>query len=194
MKKLTKGFVLFGALGLSVACADGYNYVDSDRFEAIEQLTSGFEGNMEFVDNGQISGDIGAVRIDSNNAELNGADQGNASYIEVMGQGENGIAMNVLSIEGGIDHDALQPGFASNFNAQEYDSDLFVTAIGCSGDREYDWDYDQPADDVDIEVLPGDSDDSMRIDYTARTRPLDPMSGAPTGDVQTSSGSFTVLR
>lgn len=196
MNIFTKGFVLVGALGLSVACADGYDYnnPDQSRFQPVTELTSGFAGNMQFERSGQLEGEIGAVNVDSTTASLNGIDEGDVSYVEVMAQGQNGIGMNVLSIQGGLNNPQLQPGFTGNFTNEDYGSPLYVEAVGCSGDREYDWDYDVPADDVEIEVTPGDSDDSVTINYTLRTRVSDPMNGAPTGDVQNASGSFTALR
>ncbi len=56
--------------------------------------------------------------------------------------------------------------------------EFYVDAVGCSGDSNYDWDYDEPAEDVVLEVM-GEDEDSIEIEVTG-TLPAEDERAEPT--------------
>ena len=196
MNKIAIGFTILAA-ALMVGCIDSYDYGanDSSRFQPDQQMNGGFGGNIDLTD-GRMAGEIGQVAVDTTRPELNGYDDGDFAYVEVLGAGENGVAMNIVELNGGLDHPALQDGFTQRFSYDDYfagdESELRVMSLGCSGDEAFAWDYDQPASETEIAVL--EVEDGLQIDYVASTERIDPMTGVSTGEMQTSEGSFVIQR
>jgi hypothetical protein len=194
MNKIATGFTLAAAM-MMVGCIASYENtsVDNDRFERAEQLGSGFGGNIDLTD-GRLQGEIGRVDIDNQSPELSGFDDGGFAYIEVLGAGNNGVAMNIVELNGGLDHPSLTDGFTGTFSYDDYfeaeEGDLRVMSLGCSGDEAYAWDYDQPASETTIEVL--EVEEGLRVDYISSTERVDPMTGVSTGEMQSSEGSFVI--
>lgn len=194
MKKIALLTAAVSAIALTVGCIDAYSYQDADneRFNRINDFTGGFTGNIDLRD-GALEGDIGAVSVDNSGALLNGYDDQGFAYVEVLATGDNGVAMNIVELNGGLNHPDLQDGFTRTFSYEDaFNEDgLTATSLGCSGDEAYDWAYDAPADETEIAVT--ETDEGMRIDYTSRTEVFDAFTGNPTGDMQSASGSFVIV-
>jgi hypothetical protein len=92
-------------------------------------------------------------------------------------------AMIMLDVQGGLNHPRFEPGNTLSFQGYGYDEpmmeqeggELYVSAIGCSSDDDVDMDswiddggdyFDEPADEVYIEVLDGPTDDTKILDVT----------------------------
>ena len=79
--------------------------------------------------------------------------------------------MTIVEIQGGLNHPDLQPGSTLSFDQSTYPSadDLQINVIGCAGPAPGQWDYDRPAEDVEVEVEQDPNDeDVLMLKYTAR--------------------------
>jgi len=70
-------------------------------------------------------------------------------------------------------------------------NEIHIEVMACAGESAYMWDYDEPAETVQVSVLETDDPDVIQIDYTTKVR-TQPILGLP-GD-ETSSGSFLLRR
>lgn len=199
MKKLASLSSVVGALAIATTgCMTQNEYYDQYDPDAVELISDDdmmqYQGNLALTE-GHMRGDVGTVRgIDGPSSLLTGYGDGEYASIEVHAEGREGAAMNLLEIYGGLD--ALEPGFSRTFAASDemrYDT-LGVQLLNCSGESRYAWDYDEPADEVHLEVSETDIPETLRVDYTATTHELDPFTGMPTGRVSLVEGQFDVER
>ena len=159
---------------------------NSDGVERFSDQGYGVFGDVALRD-GRLVGDIGPVRNLDNDATLSGWDDGNYTTLEVVAQNQDGAAMNLIDIYGGIDHPLLRPGTTHTFSgvdiAEEGALQLYV--LGCAGDAPYQWTYDTPADEVEVTV--SETEDGLRrFDFTTRTASGD------FGGTLVSTGTFVV--
>lgn len=173
---------------------DGYNETAYEVSEASEWIDD-FGGNIDAF-NGSLRGDIGSLTQLNGIASVNGYGEAEYADVEVMTIGSSGSAMHLLQFVGGLDHPALTPGAHLEFNGSEDDvlysdgNELFVYSMNCSGEGQpYDWDYDQQADRVTLDVSETDEEGVIQIDYQTEAT-----TGPFQNDVQTSSGSFLLRR
>lgn len=203
MKVVTKKLVTlsslvaaFGALTGCMTQNEYYDQYDSERVEFVERsgVVDAYEGNLDLLA-GHMRGDVGNVRdIDSNASLLTGYGDTEYASVELHADTRSGVAMNLLDIYGGLD--ALEPGLVQTFRSSD-DIDygaLNVQVLNCAGQARYSWDYDQPADEVQVRVSEADEPGALRVNYTARTFDVDPFTGLQTGGVSEVAGSFDVAR
>ena len=168
---------------------DGY----SEDLEYFDESGGRAYGNIDAQD-GRIIGDFGSLRGVDAPATVSGYDEGNYATIEVLTENQSGSAMHYIEINGGINHPALRPGAELRFAGDDYpidDSQLYMTAVACSGQSAYAWDYDEGSDELTATVSETEDPDVVRIDYTSEVR-NDREFGF--NDVEVSSGSFLLRR
>ena len=189
MKKLALTSSL--TLLLAAGCMVDRTYESSFAEEGTYELWSddyGFFGNLE-ADNARLAGDIGPVRDLDEDARVSGWDDGTYSDLEVLVESDRGSAMKLLNFHGGIGHPALRPGTTMTFRGGDYPSSngIYVEALGCSGPSPYEWDYDLPADEVEITVEEGPEEGSQTFVFTTITR-----NGYEFGAPSVATGSFVL--
>ncbi len=136
----------------------GGDYGDSDELDATQGALTGRVG--------EVVGLEGAARI--HEAHVFDSDSANTyAYIELRASGTRGVAMQGVHIDR---FDSLHIGDELHFSSEEYrgDGTPYVSVIGCSGPDDGNWDYDEPAEDVDLLVGEGPTLDTMRLTITAR--------------------------
>lgn len=192
---LAKLSSLVGAVALVQAgCMSQNEYAEQydDSFEYLAPADEyAYQGNLEVLA-GHMRGDVGGRNVDSDASLLTGYGDADYASVEVHAEGRDGAAMNLVDIFGGID--ALSPGLQRTFSARDevnYDA-LSVSVLNCAGDSRYAWDYDQPADEVEVAVSEGSEPGVLRVSYTARTFEQDPFTSLPTGRTSDVSGHFDV--
>lgn len=76
--------------------------------------------------------------------------------------------MTNLTVTGGLNHAALQPGAHLVFSrTTPAINGLRVSALGCSGPMRPNYTYDRTADTVTVDVMPGSAPDTRRIVFKA---------------------------
>lgn len=154
--------------------------LDSMYDESLPEGMQSSDGLRELRGDAFLSGDIGPVSDINNQADVTsyGEDWDGYKYdyveLNVYDDARGSWAMIGLNIQGGLDNAALRPGTTHTFSAfSEYgggeEGDLYVDAIGCSDadttgegwdDEAY---FDEPAEQVVLEVEPGDNPGSKQI-------------------------------
>jgi hypothetical protein len=137
---------------------------DSEYRDLIGQLpirSGSLDGNI---------GDVDGLRQD-NPTDTSGWGEPYYASVYTVGWGDNGAAMTILEVEGGLHHDALQDGAELEFNL--YDDaaadGLNIYTVGCSGPEENNWEFDQVADETKITVTEDPADPSLlNVDYEAQ--------------------------
>lgn len=131
-----------------------------------------------------------AVRVDDSvRVDAYHETYGTSGFTEVMTTApevEDGAAMVLLFIDGGLNHEALVPGAAFNFSPDSRNIEgLSIDAIGCSGPEDGNWsDFDVPAEDIDIIVEEGEEPGTQVLSYFATFYDYD-------GNKTSAAGSFT---
>lgn len=197
MNKLTPLLALLATV-VTVGCTQQSPYYESygDRdLEMLESSELADYGNLD-LRGGQIAGDIGTVRGLDEEARLrNGYGDETYASLEVHADNEDGAAMNLVEVWGGLDR--LEPGTRQTFRPEDTDyegDELSVQVIGCAGPSAYDWQYDAPADEVEVEVSEGSEPGVLRLDYTARTFRNARFTGLPTQEADVVTASVNVRR
>lgn len=146
------------------------------------------------VQNGALDGSIGYVAGLRPESEYETSGWGEPSYASVytVGWGENGAAMTIVEVEGGLHHEDLQPGAHLEYDLYDPPSEtpsLFAYVVGCAGEELNSWEFDQIADHTSIDVSAHPDDPhTLILDYEARF--TDWETGAPSFVV----GSVEVVR
>lgn len=114
-------------------------------------------------------GDVGGLRSE-NVTSLDGWSEAHWASITTLGDGDNGSAMAILELEGGIAHPDLAPGARLVFRLGEpAPGDLFIYTVGCSGPAQDRWEFDEPAEETIVEVGEDPEDPNvLAISYEAR--------------------------
>ncbi|MEM6957406.1 MAG: hypothetical protein AAF411_20815 [Myxococcota bacterium] len=131
---------------------------------------AGYERAIELdVSNASLSGSLGDVRGTSEFARIDSPwNTDREIYVDLRADVPDGVIMNGLTIEGGLD--LLQPGVSFTSSYDDYYSDtngLYASVIGCSGPEDNWWQYDRMAERVTVEVEPGPTPDSVEVNYEA---------------------------
>jgi hypothetical protein len=150
-------------------------------------------GNID-AEEGQLFGNIGPMQDLEMAAKVAGYDEGEYSSIEVLGENNEGAAMHLIDIHGGIRHPALTPGAEMTFRTGNYPSEsneIHIEVMACAGESAYMWDYDEPAETVHVSVSETEDPDVIQIDYTTEVQ-SQPVFGLPADE--TSSGRFLLRR
>jgi hypothetical protein len=130
-------------------------------------------GSALEVKSAEIEGDLGSITTfgghatDSNiqTSHWDGYDQVTVTVVD-----DEGAAMNIVEIQGGLNHPDLEPGSRLHFDNNVFPDadDLQISVIGCAGPSPGNWDYDRPAEEVDVEVEQDPNDeDVLMLKYTA---------------------------
>lgn len=146
--------------------------VDEGRFDS-EIFPEGDETTVdEAVDmrGGTLLGDMGEVQGFEDEAPLlRGWSSEGYTNLEVHAAKADGsgAAMAIVGITGDLSDPELQPGAHLEFSAIDYpETGLYVNLIGCSGPTEGDWQFDQSAETVTLDVSEGATPDSVTYDFT----------------------------
>lgn len=149
---------------------------DSEIFDEGDTTTTDDADTMEAspvtLTGGSLNGDMGAVEdFADEEPTLRGWNAGGYANLEIHAAKADGsgAAMAIVGITGGLEHPDLQAGAHLEFSQYEYPEGdaLHVNLIGCSGPVEGDWQFDQGADTVTLDVSPGMTTDSRVFDFTA---------------------------
>ncbi len=162
----------------------------------IDDFGTGYSGRGETalqVQESALDGEAGAVALDEPTAArvFEAARYGDIVDIEIRARGRGGVLMQRYSIEG---FDRLTPGDELVVDGAtpyvgigtDAEPEANVSAVGCSGPRDDEWEFDQMADEVTLQVEEGPEPDTLRLNFTAR---FDSYYAA---DAQTVQGSVVV--
>ncbi len=94
--------------------------------------------------------------------------------------------MIIFNVSGGLNHRALVPGAAFTFNNGISDDvqALSIDAIGCAGPEDGMWEFDVPADEVDVTIEEGEEPGTQVLNYFATFYDYE-------GNKSSAEGSFT---
>ena len=153
-----------------------YGEFEDGAFRPNSDFYTVTSGSLE-LQRARLGGDIGPVRgLNDDATTLNGWHEQTYTNLEVIVENDRGeAAMTWLDINGGIFHPALRPGETFTFRSGDYPNDpqneLYVSGVTCStaNGRAGQWDFDQPIDEVTVEVQDGPDADTMRLNFTTRT-------------------------
>jgi hypothetical protein len=130
-----------------------------------------FGGNL-VVEEAELVGTIGPVQVNDDRAWADGyTEDAYASVYSVVDEAENGAVMTIVELIGGVDHADFQPGQSHTYRSADFrpsEATAFLNVVGCSGQTSGDWDYDQTASVVEVDVTEGEDPGDVVIDYSAQ--------------------------
>ena len=160
----------------------GYAY-DPITYEVTGDTLAGSMGNVEGFEGG-IFRTAGSGWEGYSSVQIDAANATEAWW--VMGR---------MDIQGGLEHEALVPGahfeFDSSSGAYGDGTEVFISMLGCSGPAEGMWEYDQYAEEVEIDVEEGSEPSSLTIRFRATFQHTDWETGASTPQIVDGSFSYT---
>jgi hypothetical protein len=165
---LVSALSLSGCLEVALVQAldrdDEESIPESGGFESEPVADEGFEDSEFFDDvdyeqtdaldvrSARLSGDMGEVRgFDDADPMMNGYAYDGYVSIELHAEASDGAAMAILTVEGAM---ALEPGDHVDSSTNDT-GELYVDMLGCSGPADYDWEFDQYATSVTVDVTEG---------------------------------------
>ena len=117
-------------------------------------------------------GDIGTIKDINNSATIGGFHDDEFTSLEVVMTNSEGSAMVLLSIDGSITHEDLVPNSVHQFASTSPPNreGLFIGGVVCSGEGAAgNWDYDDIANFVEVEVEQREDPDIRRLNFTTTT-------------------------
>ena len=140
----------------------------------------------------RINGVVGPVTLD-HEARPSVYDDGWYLSVESVVQLEGRAAMTLLSVSNG--QDIFMPGLSETFRIEDYSVDgPSVTMLGCVGQEVGIYDeYDMPADEVDVDIEEGETEEEMVVTLNARWNDRDE-SGVKLDSFRAAETSFTLTR
>mgnify|MGYP003628899554 FL=1 len=174
MKKLA-AFILVTMSSLNIACTVDrpYNTQADENLYELNYLS--FSNNTDEdinVFDGMLMGDIGTIKDINSSATIGGFHDDAFTSLEVVMTNSNGSAMVLLSIDGSITHEDLAPNSVHRFAATSPPNreGLFIGGVVCSGEGSAgNWDYDDIANMVEVEVEQREDPDVQRLNFTTTT-------------------------
>ena len=129
----------------------------------------------------QLEGRLGSVSAAGEGYIASAYGDSNWTNIDLRARGERGVIMNSLNIEGDVR--TLEIGQTYRSDSFDYDSTagIYFSMIGCSGPADNAWDFDVPAQEVEVTVEEGPEEGTVELFYTASF-----------GDGSASRGSFVM--
>jgi hypothetical protein len=124
--------------------------------------------NVE-ITNGQLAGSMGAYHGFSEVAYRQ-AGYSDSYYADVtLDAGRDFWVMTRLSIEGGLAHPALVPGASFEFDGYGYSTEggVYISALGCSGPSEGNFEFDESAQHLTVQVEAGPTASQRVIRFNA---------------------------
>ena len=199
MKTLITGSLIAAAISSGCIVERQYSDGSNEEFDVLEApFERGPNTSLREAIDGRIRGDVGPVRgLDERASELTAYDDGYYGSIELIVEPtRDDAAMTIININGGLDHPALRPGLSATFSADSYPTDeneLYVTTIGCAGEK-YAWDFDAPADDTELVVEQGATEEELEVTVTSRFYERDPTTGARLDSFTEAESTFTLVQ
>ena len=133
-------------------------------------VDTGVEVGLDLVvDNGHLKGSLERFTdLDEDATRLSGRSDSSQAQLDVVVENPDAAGMVRITFNnGGLDHNDLVAGYINEFEKDEYsNTELTISAIGCTGSAYLQWDYDRPADTLLVEVSDG-PDDSRIINFVA---------------------------
>lgn len=146
------------------------------------------------VQNGELDGSVGTVSglVADSDYDTSGWGEPTYASIYTVGWGQDGAAMTIVELEGGLNHPDLQPGAHLEYNIYDTsgaNDSLFAYVVGCAGEEQNEWTFDQVADEtiVDVSAHPSDAN-VLIIDYEAS------FTDWQSGETSSVVGTFEVVR
>lgn len=156
---------------LATACMDlGFDWTGPElRDQRWEDDDSWDQVSNVETSRARLDGQIGEVRFsDADEAWVNVAmAESDYAMLDIRNDGPGGTGMAMLNLW--VDLQDLQPGdvLHGGMDPDSWDSEpMMVDLIGCSGDVEDEWDYDEPAEDVEVVVEDDEDDGSVLLSWT----------------------------
>jgi hypothetical protein len=124
------------------------------------------------LERGHVGGRVGEITLDRDVNQLDGYAYPDYAAVTSIAQDPNsGSIMTIVEVLGGFDHPAIVDGAQfQNGGWQEYTDpgEIYVGVIGCSGSDVYQWEYDSPADEVEVEIARSlENPNMLSLKYTA---------------------------
>lgn len=132
-----------------------------------DDWTSSSSSRLSTSDPDMVGG-IGGVNV-TGDAWINDAYAYDSyAHIDLRARGAGGVIMQAIDIEG-IDRLRIGDSYTVD-GIGRYDDDAYpyVSVLGCSGPSDGNWDFDSSADEITVQVDPGPTTNTMRINVTAR--------------------------
>lgn len=172
---------------LASACLDlGLDFLDRD----VEDIDwdSPYQSNVN-ADSARLDGRMGDVSFaEADEAWVNVAMvESDYAWFDIRNDGPGGTGMAMLNLY--FDIQDLEPGMVlhGGFDPESWDESepMMIDLVGCSGDVEDEWEYDEPAEDVEIVVEDSGDEDSVLLSWTGNW---------PNGDVSTGQVRIELAR
>ena len=144
---------------------------------------------------GKLRGQVGPLNnLDHDASLLSAYDDGYYLSVETVVEMPDRAVMTLLSVSNGAD--LFQPGLDATFSLDNYDTNgVQVTMLGCVGQDVGVYDeYDMPADQVHVQVTPGQDDTEMGVALQATWFDRDDQTGAKLPTSKLAATQFTLLR
>lgn len=118
------------------------------------------------VDAREHRGAMGAVEsFDGDVIETSGWSDEYWTSLEVHSAGPGWATMTILGFEGALAD--LEPGTVLRSSETDWSRGAQpVSMVGCSGPAQREWDFDEPTETVEVEVLPGETADARVLRFT----------------------------
>lgn len=162
---------ILGAM-LFAGCASGPDdWVDT---APIDDTWGGVQSSL-VVEAREHRGTMGAVQgFDGDVVMTSGSTDANYTFIEVHSANDGWATMSQLFIDGALAD--LEPGTTLTFAGYEdwTGEAVHISMVGCSGPEQYAWDYDVPVEDLEVDVMPGETPEGRVLHFRGTS---------PSGDV-----------
>ena len=160
----------------------------------------GEDGEPLAVRNSTLAGDMGPVRGFADGIWLEHGGQADRwAWVEIQAadRGAGWAAMSRVQVTGGLE--LLEPGLTRTFEGGAFaepgfveepggEPTLFVDVVGCSGEMPGEWEFDLPAEQVEVQVDEGSEAGWVEVRFEATFRGFD------VPETQVVTGSFEVER
>jgi hypothetical protein len=155
---------------------DYAGYDDTRGLDMGEQSARwwGSEADAVIAYGGWLTGEMGSVSADEQATRVEGYDGGYGYAIldTWVDDARGGVMMVGLDIYGGLDNPALKPGLHATYTWDDWgslnDGGLHVDALGCSGETEDVWQFDELASSTTIDVSEDTQHEgALLVTYTA---------------------------
>ena len=174
------------SLAFLVGCMAETPEIMTDKsFEDLQTSESAYANELEsepdfyndlqelLVQNATLEGAIGPVDGIGEMAVTTQQGFGEERYAAIftVSESDENAAMTIVEVLGGIAHESLIAGAEFTFDDMGIspNTDMQVLVIGCSGEEADQWDFDKPAEEVNMSVSEHPENPNMlRVNYEAR--------------------------
>jgi hypothetical protein len=192
MKNLLVSSALLGLTVSAMGCLQERTYLDPEQDFGFAD-SGGVSSNMP-LRSGTLRGDFGSRRgFDGEATDLQGsndAEYGMTTVNIVREEARRGAGMVIFSTSGRTLDDFEVGEHAFRYNAESLTSNEEVFVNVCGGDDASAFDYDTPAERGTV-TIEEDTAGNRTVAVHTETPVLDPVSGVPTGSIESTDSSFT---